>query len=268
MIWALTAGGADQPGWLWAGTISGGLFLSKDRGESWSLNEPLWNAPEREQWFGGGYDKPGIHSILIDPRDSGKLTLAISSGGVWKSDDAGASWRNVGKGQRATFMPPDLQYDIVSQDPHRIVAPASAPDTIWCQHHCGIFLSRDAGETFTEIENVPPSAFGFAVAVHPNDPETAWFVPAVKDETRVPVDGKLVVVRTRDGGKSFETLSAGLPDAPAYDLIYRHALAVDETGARLAMGSTTGNLWISEDGGERWAMISGHLPPIAALAWA
>lgn len=268
VIWSLVAGGADQPGWLWAGTIPGGLFLSKDRGESWSLIEPLWNAPEREKWFGGGFDKPGIHSVLVDPRDSKKLTLGVSCGGVWKSDDAGATWRNVGKGLRAAFLPPDMAFDIVSQDPHLLARCAAAPDTIWCQHHNGIFVSHDAGETFSEIEEVKPSVFGFAVAAHPRDPNTAWFVPAVKDETRVPVDGRFVVTRTRDGGKTFDALSAGLPPAPAYDLVYRHAFAADPTGARLAMGSTTGNLWISDNGGENWRSVSANLPPIAAVAWA
>jgi len=104
------------------------------------------------------------------------------------------------------------------------------------------------------------------VAVHPRDPDTAWFVPAVKDELRVPVDGKLVVTRTRDGGKSFETLGEGLP-SPSWDVIYRHALDVDGSGERLAMGSTTGNLWVSESGGERWTQVSTHLPPIAQVAF-
>jgi hypothetical protein len=108
--------------------------------------------------------------------------------------------------------------------------------------------------------------FGFVVAVHPKDRETAWFVPAVKDECRVPVDGKLVVTRTRDGGKSFETLDGGLPTG-CWDLIYRHALDVDGSGERLAMGSTTGNLWVSEDGGENWDHVSAHLPPIAQVAF-
>ncbi len=108
--------------------------------------------------------------------------------------------------------------------------------------------------------------FGFVVAVHPGDRDTAWFVPAVKDECRVPVDGRLVVTRTRDGGKSFEVLDRGLP-TNSWDLVYRHALDVDGSGERLAMGSTTGNLWVSEDGGEQWAQVSAHLPPIAQVAF-
>ncbi len=113
-----------------------------------------------------------------------------------------------------------------------------------------------------------PSGFGFAVAVHPNDARTAWFVPGVKDECRVPKDGKLVVSTTADGGRSFAALSQGLPEVPAWDLIYRHSLAVDGSGARLAMGSTTGNLWVSGNGGDSWLMLSATLPPIAVVAFA
>lgn len=104
--------------------------------------------------------------------------------------------------------------------------------------------------------------FGFAVAAHPTDAETAWFVPAIKDETRVPVDGKLVVSRTTDGGKSFQVFGKGLPSEHAYDLIYRHSLEVDATGEVLVMGSTTGSLWTSADAGESWTTVSANLPPI------
>ena len=111
----------------------------------------------------------------------------------------------------------------------------------------------------------PPSSFGFAVVVHPREPDTAWFAPGVKDEQRIPVDGKLVVTRTRDAGKSFDVLCAGLPQQHAYDVVYRHALSVDETGDRLAFGSTTGGLWISEDQGDHWRELSHTLPPVHAV---
>jgi photosystem II stability/assembly factor-like uncharacterized protein len=106
------------------------------------------------------------------------------------------------------------------------------------------------------------------VAVHPREPDTAWFVPAVKDECRIPVDGKVVVARTRDGGESFEVLSRGLPQRHAYDLVWRHALSVDDTGERLAFGSTTGGLWISADAGESWTALDARLPPVAAVRFA
>ncbi len=268
MVWTLTGGAADAPGTRWAGTLPGAVFRSDDRGESWRIADGLWSRPERKGWFGGGYDLSGVHSIQFDPRDRRRITIGISSGGIWKSDDDGATWRQAGQGLRAAYMPPEQAFDPAVQDPHRLAICAAAPDVMWCQRHNGIFRSTDGGDTFAEIENVAPSVFGFAVAAHPADPETAWFVPAVKDECRVPVGGRLVVTRTCDGGRSFEAVSEGLPSAASYDLVYRHGLDVDATGMQLAMGSTTGNLWVSENGGGRWARVSGTLPPIAQVAFA
>ena len=268
LIWCLVAGGADQPGVLWAGTLPGGLFRSSDGGDSWSLVESLWTFPARSQWVGGGYDDPGIHSICVDPRDSRKMAVAVSSGGVLLTGDGGTTWQQGGHGLRAAYMPPDQAFDPVWQDPHRVVQCPAAPDVLWCQHHNGIFRSDDRGANFIEIEADAPSRFGFAVAVHPRDPDTAWFVPAVKDECRVPVDQHFVAMRTDDGGKSFAVLSDGLSPPPAFDLVYRHGLDVDGSGDVLAMGTTTGNLWISDNGGRRWSALSHHLPPINQVAWA
>ena len=126
----------------------------------------------------------------------------------------------------------------------------------------GCARSTDGGRHWQEIETAQPTAFGFAVAVHPENPDIAWFVPGVRDDARHAVDGRVVVSRTRDGGRSFEVLREGLPQRHAYDLVYRHALDIAATGERLAFGSTTGNLWVSEDQGEHWQQISGFLPPV------
>jgi photosystem II stability/assembly factor-like uncharacterized protein len=268
MIWSLEAGGADQPGTLWAGTLPGALFRSRDHGDSWELIDALWQRPERAQWFGGGYPQPGIHSICVDPRASERLSVAVSCGGVWYSDDDGASWACRAEGMRAAYMPPELQGTPEIQDPHRMVACPAQPDTLWVQHHNGIFLSTDGAVHWQEIHDVAPSSFGFAVAVHPVEPGTAWFVPAVKDECRVPVGQRLVVTRTRDAGRSFETLSRGLPQTDCFDLVYRHGLAIDTSGQCLAMGSTTGHLWLSDDQGDNWQAVAGNLPPIYALRFA
>lgn len=267
LIWALAPGGSEQEGRIWCGTIPGGLFKSDDNGDSWQLVESLWNHPSRQKWFGGGYDFPGIHSICVDPRNSAKLTLGVSCGGIWKSDDDGATWRQAGQGLRNAYMPPEQAFEPDSQDPHMLAQCASQPDCHWVQHHNGIFKSQDGGLNFTEIEKAGPSTFGFAVAVHPQNPDTAWFAPAVKDEFRYPVDGQFVITRTRDGGKSFDVLRNGLPQEHAYDLVYRHALAVDESGQKLVGGSTTGNLWVSGDQGDSWQTVSNTLPPIYSVAF-
>jgi len=268
LLWALEKGGADERGRLWAGTIPGGLFRSDDSGASWQLVQSLWDRPERAEWFGGGYDYPGIHSICVDPRDARKLRVAVSCGGVWQSADSGDTWSVTTEGMFAAYMPPERAGDPAIQDPHRMVQCRDAPDHLWVQHHNGVFRSSDGGNTWAEIANVSPSVFGFAVAVHPRDPHTAWFVPAVKDECRVPVDARLVVARTRDGGQSFDVASEGLPQQDAYDLVYRHGLAIDGDGNRLAFGSTTGGLWVSEDQGARWQAADVRMPPISAVVFA
>ena len=167
---------------------------------------------------------------------------------------------------RAGFMPPDRADDQNIQDPHRIVRCAAAPEVLWCQHHCGIWRSTDGGANWGEVTGAPVSSFGFAVAVHPEDAATAWFVPALADERRVPKDGALVVNRTRDGGASFETLREGLPQTHCYDLVYRHGLAVAGDGRTLMIGSTTGGLWASADAGDSWQAVSMYLPPIYAVS--
>ena len=268
LLWTLEAGGLDQPGRLWAGTIPGGLFKSEDRGRSWELVRSLWEDPRRQKWMGGGYDHPGIHSVSVDPRDSRRIAVAVSTGGVWESLDDGESWSLGGKGLRAAYVPPEQANDPGMQDVHRLARCPAEPDRFWIQHHNGIFKSVNGIAEWTEIFPPHEGGFGFAVAVDPARPERAWFVPAVKDEFRYPKDGKLLVAMTDDGGGSFTYFGHGLPQENAYDLIYRHGLVVDEEGEGLAMGSTTGGLWFSGDAGESWTSAPARLPPICALAYA
>jgi hypothetical protein len=267
LIWSLEAGGPDQPGVLWAGTLPGGLFKSTDRGLSWQLVQSLWDLPQRADWMGGGYDVPGIHSICVDPRNSDHLLVGVSCGGVWRSEDGGASWCSSARGMRASYMPPELADKESIQDPHRVVRCAGAPDVLWCQHHCGIWRSVDNGHQWQQVAGVPVSDFGFAVAVHPRQPDTAWFAPAEADQRRVPVGAAMVSNRTDDGGTSFITQRNGLPQQHCYDLVYRHGLAVADDGVTVLMGSTTGGLWISHDGGAQWQTVSTNLPPIHAVSF-
>jgi hypothetical protein len=153
LVWALTPGGADEPGVVWCGTLPGGLFKSEDGGESWALNRPLWDDPRREEWFGGGADHPGIHSICVNPRDSKHVIIGVSCGGVWSTRDGGLTWQLTGHGMRAEFMPPERQFDPNIQDPHLLAQCRANPDVLWVQHHNGIFrwdrcrwiVERDCG---------------------------------------------------------------------------------------------------------------------------
>jgi hypothetical protein len=263
-IWAIEPGGV--PGRLWIGTMPGGLFRSDDGGDSWRLNEALWHMPERRQWMGvAGGEQPGINSVLIDPRDPDDIRVGVSTAGLWASRDGGASWQIINRGMYNEYMPPELRETPIAQDIHRLARCAARPDIMWCQHHNGVFRSENGGTDWHGLTAIAPAKFGFAVAAHPRDPDTAWFVPAVKDERRVAVDAAVCVARTRDGGESFEVLRRGLPQNHAYDLVWRHALDVDASGERLAFGSTTGGLWMSEDAGDSWTPLDARLPPVAVV---
>jgi len=159
------------------------------------------------------------------------------------------------------------QTNPVIQDPHRILRCRTVPNVLWSQHHNSAYRSTDGGAVWEEIHPAV-SSFGFAVAAHPRETDTAWYVPAVSDEVRVPVSGKFVVTRTRDGGRTRDTLDKGLPEGPVYDLVCQYALDVDETGNRLALGSTTGSLWTSENGGENRHLATRTFPPVACARWA
>ena len=267
LIWAMETGGPKQKGVIWCGTMPGGLFRSSDRGDTWEIMDTLWRHPDRNKWLGGGADIPGIHSICVDPRDADTVRVAVSCGGVWVTGDGGRTWAQSAHGMKFDVGPSGEIESPDGQDPHMMVQCAAEPTKFWVQHHAGIFKSVNDGKQWARVV-AKPSSFGFGVVVHPDDADTAWFVPGIRDEKRIPVDGALVVTRTRDGGKTFKSLKKGLPQKNAYDVVFRHALAIDETGEMLAMGSTTGNVWVSENQGDSWQLVSSTLPQVYAVRFA
>ena len=262
-IWALEAA-LDKPGALWCGTSPGGLFRSEDRGETWTLIESLWNDETRPRWNGGGLDQPAIHSICVDPRDPKTVVIAVSSGGVWRTTDLGATWTSHTKGMIVSHVPPEQAELPENQDAHCVVQSPTDPHVFWCQHHMGIWRSSNDLESWDEL-HPQPSSFGFPVAVDPTDADTAWFVPAHSDQKRATIDGRVIVNRTRDGGQSFEALTQGLPQVHAYDLTLRHALDISRDGDSLAFGTTSGNVWVTANKGDQWHLLTSNLPPVYSV---
>ncbi len=264
-LWAVSNGGGNKPNELLIGTEPGGLFSSSDNGGSFALNDSLWNHPSRrDYWFGGGRDHAGIHSIIVDPRDNDHIYVGISVAGVFETKDGGTSWEPKNKGLKADFLPdPDAE---VGQDPHLLIASPSNPNVLWQQNHCGIFRSENGGESWSDIsQEGGPAYFGFAIAADEKDDKTAWVVPAVSDQLRVAVDNALCVCRTEDGGNTWNDFRNGLPQESCFDIVFRHAL--DVTNDTLAFGTTTGNLFLSDDRGESWRAISHHLPLIYSVSF-
>jgi photosystem II stability/assembly factor-like uncharacterized protein len=265
-IYGLQPGRKQEPDRLYLGSVPGGLFVSEDAGASWSFVDALFNHATREKWGQGGkdFDDPGLHSVVIDPRDPRKILVGISSAGVMGTSDGGKSWEPRNKGLKNTYMPdPNAE---VGHDPHFMTACAGEPDVVWQQNHCGVFRSTDGARSWTEISQPKgPVNFGFPIAADAKDPECAWVVPATSDEKRYAVDGAMCVGRTTDGGKRWEILREGLPQEGCYDVAYRHAL--DARADALAFGTTTGNLYTSQDRGETWRCLGSNFPPILSVRY-
>lgn len=275
-LWCIAFG---APGHVYVGTIPGGLFESKDDGETFDLNRPLWNHESRggdlfagegtgvTHWAGtpasdSGEFAAGIHSILVDPRNPDRVLVAVSTAGVIETTDGGKSWRGRNKGMTNDYLPnPEAEW---GHDAHAIELCAGDPDHVWQQNHAGVFYSADGAATWKKVSRPDQGVhFGFPVAADANDGKTAWLVPGKSDQERMAIDGSLFVARTRDGGESWEQLRDGLPQENAYDVVYRHALGYSE--GRLAFGSTTGNLYVSENEGDRWVAVAHNLPPIHSV---
>lgn len=264
-LWVMQHAGEDKSGCLWLGTEPGGLFFSEDNGKSWRLDENLWNHPSRlndNQWFGAGKDFPFIHSVIVDPRNSDHVYVGVSCAGVFKTLDGGKNWEPKNTGLVAAYLPnPTAE---VGHDPHRMLQCKSNPDVIWQQNHCGIFRTDDGGESWKDVSGKDGfPKYGFAVAIDDENPDTAWVIPAQSDEMRIPVDLKLTVCKTIDGGKNWASILQGLPQSHIFDLVLRHAFAKKEDA--LAFGSNNGNLYLSNNNGESWKAIAQNLATVNGL---
>ena len=261
--WSLASAPDNRKGRIYIGTDPGGLFVSDDEGDSFQLVEALWNHPSRaDSWFGGGRDQPGIHSIMIDPRNSDHIHVGISCAGHFVTEDGGQSWEPRNKGLTADFLPnPNVN---VGHDPHLIVQCQSEPDKLWQQNHCGIFRSVDCGLNWNNVsESGGPAHFGFTIAVDPANGDIAWVVPALSDEQRVAIDRKLCVCRTDDGGQTWQQFREGLPQEDCFDFAFRHGMALSDDN--LVIGTACGSLYFSDDRGETWQAIANHLPPVYSV---
>jgi hypothetical protein len=263
-IWIMQR--ANQGNGFWLGTEPGGLFFSDDGGQQFQLNEALWNHPSRlddNQWFGTGKDFPFIHSILVDPRNSQHVYVGVSCAGVFETTDGGITWLPRNTGLIAAYLPntnPEIGHD-----PHQMLMCQSNPDVIWQQNHCGIFRTTNGGKDWKPVSQAGHwPHYGFALAIDHQNPDVAWVIPAESDEARVPVNLKLSVCQTHDGGQTWQTTSTGLPTEHAFDLVLRHGF-VRQPGL-MVFGTTNGNLYYSVDDGEHWQTLSNNLAAVGVVA--
>jgi hypothetical protein len=268
----LEPGHADEPGVWWAGTSPPGLFVSEDGGVSWEGVAGFNDHPMYWRWAPPGMgtpDGPLLNQIAIDPRDAAHMYIATSTGGVFESRDRASSWAPLNRGVEANFLPDP--YPEFGQDAHFIAVHPTRPDRLYQQNHCGIYRLDRPCETWRRIGRAMPAEIGdigFTIVTHPADPDTAWVFPM--DGTtvwpRTSPGGKPAVYRTRDAGASWERQDEGFPREQAWFTVKRQAFCADRaTPLGLYLGTTGGEVWMSDDEGAAWRSIGAHLPEIYSV---
>ncbi len=253
----------DDPDLVYAGVEDAALFRSADGGATWHELSGLRQHESGPSWQPGAGGMC-LHTILADPRSNGRLFVAISAAGVFRSDDEGTTWRPINRGLHSEGIPdPQAQ---VGHCVHRIAMHASNPDVLFMQKHWDVMRSDDAGESWVEISGNLPTDFGFAIDVHAHEAETVYVVPIKSDSEHFPLDGKLQVYRSRRGGNEWEALTDGLPQKDCYVNVLRDAMAVDRLDScGIYFGTTGGQVYASPDAGEHWTAIVRDLPPVLSV---
>ncbi|HET7328589.1 MAG TPA: exo-alpha-sialidase [Nocardioidaceae bacterium] len=261
-VWQLAPGPADQPGVVYAGTEPSALFRSEDGGASFELVRGLWDHPHRESWA-PGFGGQAVHTVLPHPTDPERVTVAMSTGGVYRTADRGMSWAPANVGIKAYFLPdPWPEY---GQCVHKVAGHPRRPERLYAQNHHGVYRTDDGGDTWSSIADGLPSDFGFPIVVHPHQPDTVYLFPLVADGERLPPGAKARVWRSRDAGDSWEELGKGLPDG-FYSAVMRDAMCTDGgEPAGLYLASRDGSVFASNDEGESWTTIAEHLPDVLCV---
>jgi serine/threonine protein kinase len=262
-IWQITLGRPEEPSVLYCGVEPAALFETRNAGETWSLVRGLFDHPHRARWMPGNGGL-ALHTIVLDPADNQRMYVAISAGGVYRTNDGGLSWTAQNRGIRAMFMPD--RYPEFGQCVHKIAMHPSRPERLFLQNHWGLYRSDNCAENWADIANGVPSDFGFAVVMHPRNPDCVYIVPVESDEFRCACDGRLRVYRTHNGGASWEPLMRGLPQKRAYETVLRDAMTVDSFDpAGIYFGTRSGQLFGSRDEGRTWEKILEGLPSLVCV---
>ncbi len=261
-VWHLEPSPHD-PDTVYAGVEDAALFRTTDGGATWTELPGLREQGDGHHWQPGAGGMC-LHTILLDPADDQRIVVAISAAGVFRSDDAGVSWRPINAGLLSDGIPSPAAE--VGHCVHNLTAHPSRPDTIFMQKHWDVMRSDDGGEQWTEISGDLPTDFGFPISVHAHDPDTVYVVPITSDGHHFPPDGKLRVYRSRTGGNSWEPLTSGLPQQDCYVNVLRDAMDVDTLDdCGVYFGTTGGQVYASADSGDTWSAIAANLPAVYSV---
>jgi photosystem II stability/assembly factor-like uncharacterized protein len=253
----------NDPETVYAGVEDAAIFKTSDGGQTWGELPGLRTHKSAPGWAPGAGGLC-LHTILIDPSNHDRIFGAISSAGVFRTDDAGQSWRPVNRGLRSNTIPD--QDAEVGHCVHRIAMHPSRPNVLFMQKHWDVMRTDDGGESWHEISGDLPTDFGFVIDVHANEPDTVYVVPITSDSLHYVPDGKLRVYRSRTGGNEWEALTKGLPQKNVYVNVLRDAMAVDALDpCGVYFGTSGGQVYASADAGDSWDAIVRDLPPVVSV---
>ncbi len=252
-----------DPDTVYAGVEDAAIFRTTDGGKSWQELAGLRGHGTGSQWTPGAGGM-GLHTILLDPVQKGRIYVAISAAGAFRSDDAGATWKPINQGLRSEYIPDPTAE--VGHCVHRITFHPSRPGTLFMQKHWDVMRSDNAGDLWHEVSGNLPTDFGFVIDVHAHEPETIYVVPIKSDSEHFPIDGKLRVYRSRTGGNEWQELSKGLPEKDCYVNVLRDAMAIDTLDScGVYFGTTGGQVYVSADSGDTWKAIVRDLPAVVSV---
>ncbi|HYA01229.1 MAG TPA: exo-alpha-sialidase [Candidatus Binatia bacterium] len=262
-VWQIQPGPPNQPGVVYAGVEPHALFRSDDGGESFSLVRGLWDHPHRSEW------RPGnggacLHTVIPHPTDPAQCLVAMSTGGVYRTEDGGATWNPRNRGIEVSFAPEDARFPEYGQCVHKVAMHPDRPSRLFAQNHGGVYRSEDGGDEWTAIETGLPSNFGFPMVVHPQQPDTVFAFPL--GEGRLPSDTRCRVYRSQDAGATWHPVNEGLPEEPYLGGVLRDAMCTDWADpAGLFFGTRIGEVFWSRDGGESWGQVAQRLPDVLSV---
>ncbi|WP_313716373.1 WD40/YVTN/BNR-like repeat-containing protein [Arsenicicoccus bolidensis] len=260
-VWQLVADPLDEDV-VWAGTEPQALWRSSDAGRTFELVRGLWEHPHRPHW-GEGFGAGAIHTVLPHPTDADRMVVAMSTGGVYRTEDGGDTWSAANVGIKDSYGPDP--YPEFNQCVHKVARDGADPEVLYAQNHLGVYRSNDDGRSWTSIEEGLPTNFGFAVLTQPGHAGRAWLVPVESDGVRFPPERRLQLQRTDDGGRTWREQSAGLPD-PTFTCVLRDAAGTDQGSPMgLYVGTRNGDVYGSADEGEGFALVATQLPDVLCV---
>ena len=262
-IYRLTPGHESEPNIWYAGTSPQGLFRSHDDGKTWksidgfNKNKKIQDVIKNQSQALLKYQK--LHSILINPDDKEHIIIGMAHGGVFESKDYGESWNC-------------LNYNLSdsnNQNPYCLLNHPQDYNLLFQQNQSGIYTMDLGTSKWQHIgESLDIGDKGFSLCLDPHDYKRMWTFPMEGTDiwSRICSNGQPAVYSTETKGKTWYRQDTGFPIWNAwFTVLSRCMIADDLPNTGLYLGTTSGSVWFSNNGGASWRQILAHLPKIYSL---